>query len=144
MGALPFLGIGLYRAWRQWQQPNPKRVAQALQRASDMPWRDFSAALQQAFTRQGYTVAVLTGTAADLKLTKSGRVTLVSCKRWKAANHGVETLRELVSTKQAQAADNCIYISLGSVSGNAQKYAQEQAIALISGQELAHLILDAV
>jgi len=141
VGVFPFLGIGLYRAWQQWQAPNPKRVAQALERAGGMPWRDFSALLQQAYTRQGFEVTVLPGQAADFKLTQSGRTTLVSCKRWKAAAHGIEPLRELVAAKRNHDADSFSYISLGAVSDQARSFAKEQGIALVSGQELAVLIL---
>jgi len=141
IGALPFLGIGLYRAWQQSQAPNPKRVAQALERAGGMSWRDFSALLQQVYKRRGYDVALLPGPAADLKLTFSGRTTLVSCKRWKAAAHGIDPLRELVAAKQSQDADGCAYISLGAVSEQAQRFAKENGILLVSGQELASLIL---
>jgi restriction system protein len=141
LASLPFLGIGLYRAWQQGQAPNPKRVAQALERASAMPWREFSAVLQQAYKHQGYDVAVLPGPAADLKLTFSGRTTLVSGKRWKAAAHGVEPLRELVSAKESLDADLCTYISLGAVSEQARSFAKEQGITLVSGQALAMLIL---
>lgn len=144
VGALPFLGIGLYRAWQQSQAPNPKRVAQALERAGGMNWRDFSALLQQVYKRQGYDVAQLPGPAADLKLTFSGRTILVSCKRWKAAAHGIEPLRELVAAKQSQDADVCTYISMGAVSEQAQRFAKENGITLVSGQELASLILSDV
>lgn len=144
MGAFPFLGISLYRAWQQWHAPSPKRVAAALERAASMPWRDFAAVLQQAYQRQGYAVTVLACPAADLKLTRSGRTTLVSGKRWKAAAHGLEPLRELTSAQQSQAADACTYISLGAVSEQAQRYAKEQGITLLSGQALANLILSEV
>ncbi|OQW88532.1 MAG: hypothetical protein BWK72_09250 [Rhodoferax ferrireducens] len=144
MGAFPFLGIGLYRAWQQWQAPNPARVAQALERAGGMPWRDFSAVLQQAYKRQSFQVAVLPGPAADFKLTLSGSTTLVSCKRWKAAAHGIEPLRELVAAKQKHDADFCSYISLGAVSDQARSFAKENSITLVSGQELAVLILSDV
>lgn len=141
LGALPFLGIGLYRAWQQSKAPNPTRVAQALERAGGMSWRDFSALLQQVYKHQGYDVALLPGPAADLKLTFSGRITLVSCKRWKAAAHGIEPLRELVAVKESLDADLCTYISLGAVSEQAQRFAKEQGITLVSGQALASLIL---
>jgi len=144
IGALPFLGIGLYRVWKQGQEPNPKHVAKALERASAMPWREFSAVLQQAYRHQGYEVAVLDGPAADFKLAFSGRTTLVSGKRWKAAAHGVEPLRELVAAKESLDADLCIYISLSAVSEQAQRFAKEQGITLVSGQDLACLILGEV
>ena len=144
MGVFPFLGIGLYRAWQQLQAPSPKRVALALERAGTMPWREFSAVLQQAYKRQGYDVTLLGGPAADLQLTLAGRTTLVSCKRWKAANHGVEALRELVAAQQTLAADQCSYISLGAVSEQAQRFARDNGITLVSGQALACLILSDV
>lgn len=144
IGTLPFLGIGFYRAWQQGQAPSPKRVAHALERAAVMPWRDFSAVLQLAYKRQGYDVVVLPGPAADLKLTFSGRTTLVSCKRWKAVAQGIEPLRELVAAQQSHEADRCTYISLGAVSDQAQRFAKENGVTVVSGQELASLILNDV
>ncbi|MBK9574592.1 MAG: hypothetical protein IPO43_18630 [Rhodoferax sp.] len=54
VGGLPFLVIGVIRAWRQWHAPNPERLDAALARAGEMSWRDFSSELEQAFGRQGY------------------------------------------------------------------------------------------
>ena len=142
MGSFPFLVIGLIAGWRQWHAPNPARVAEALERAGAMAWRDFASALEQAFIQQGHTVTRLNSPAADFSLSKAGRVTLVSCKRWKAATHGVESLRELVAAKDARQADQCTYISLGAVSDNARRFAAEQSVALVSGDELGALILD--
>lgn len=144
LAALPFLGIGLYRAWQQGQGPNSKRVAQALERAGAMPWREFSALLQRAYEHQGYAVTPLPGSAADFKLTFSGRTILVSAKRWKAAAHGVEPLRELLATGRSQDVDICVYISLGEVSAQAQSFAKEHGVTLVSGQTLAGLILNHV
>jgi restriction system protein len=142
MGSLPFLVIGVIAGWRQWQAPNPARVAEALARAGAMSWRDFASALEQRFVQQGYTVTRLNSTAADFSLSQGGQVTLVSCKRWKAATHGVESLRELVAAKEARQADQCTYISLGAVSDNAQRLATEQGVALVSGDALGVLIMD--
>jgi len=144
LGALPFLGIGLYRAWQQSKAPNPTRLAQALERARGMSWREFSAVLQQAYKHQGYEVTMLNSPAADFKLTFSGRTTLVSGKRWKAAAHGVDPLRELANAKESLDADVCTYISLGAGSEQAQRFAKEQGIKLVSGQDLACLILSHV
>jgi restriction system protein len=144
LASLPFLGIGLYRAWRQGQAPNPKRVAHALERAGAMPWREFSAVLQQAYEHQGYAVTPLSGPAADFKLSLAGRTTLVSGKRWKAAAHGVDPLRELLVAKEHHGADLCSYICLGSVSESAQRFARQSGITLVSGEALASLILSHV
>lgn len=141
MGSFPFLVIGVMAFWRQLKAPNPALVAQALERSGAMAWRDFATTLEQAFIQQGYTVTRLNSTAADFSLSQAGRVTLVSCKRWKAATHGVESLRELVAAKDARQADQCTYISLGAVSENARRYATEQGVTLVSGDALAVLIL---
>ncbi len=140
IGSFPFLVIGVITAWRQWHAPSSVRLAAALAQAGAMSWRDFAAALETAFVAQGYAVTRLTGAAADLQLVKAGRKTLVSCKRWKAANHGVEALRDLAAAKDALEAQACIYISLGAVTQNARVFAQTQGIQLMSEDDLAALL----
>jgi restriction system protein len=140
MGGFPFLVIGVIAAWRQWRAPNPAQVAEALKRAGAMSWRDFSETIQEAFARQGFAVTRLDLPAADFRLEKGGRTTLVSCKRWKAATQGIEPLRALVDFTTAQDATHCSFITLGSLSGNAQRFAGEHAVQLVSGDGLAQLL----
>lgn len=142
IGGFPFLVIGTMAAWRQLRAPSPARVAEALKAAGGMSWRDFSAAVEQGFARQGYTVTRLNSPAADFKLDKAGRITLVSGKRWKAASHGLEPLRDLVATQTAQDAQGSIYISLGAVTDNARRYAQAQGVMLLSENALAQLVMN--
>ena len=141
MGAFPFVVIAGMSAWRQWQLPNPQKVADALARAGNMPWTDFAATLEKAFATEGYAVTRLNSPAADLQLTKNGAVTLVSCKRWKAANHGVEALRALHQAQLAQDAQHARYISLIPVTDNARRYAQENGIVLVASAELGALMV---
>ena len=141
MGGLPFLVIGMLAARKQWHAPSPARVTEALTRAGAMSWRDFSALIEQTFVKQGYAVTRLNSPAADFQLVKGGRVTLVSCKRWKAASHGIEALRELVAAKEAHEAQQCSYLSLGPVSDTARRFAKAQAVTLVFGDELARLLL---
>lgn len=140
MGAFPFLIISAMAAWRQRNALSPARAAEALGQAGAMSWRDFSGAMEQAFTRQGYVVTRLNSSAVDFSLLKGAHVTLVSCKRWKAASHGVEALRDLVAAKEAQGAPQCIYISLGQVTDHARRFAAEHGVQLISENGLARLI----
>ncbi len=141
MGAFPFLVIAVMCAWRQSKLPNPKRVSDALERAGAMAWVEFANALETAFVAQGYAVTRLKGPAADLQLDKDGAQTLVSCKRWKAANHGVEALRALQQAQQAQGAQHARYISLANVTDNARRYAQENGIVLMASAELGPLLV---
>lgn len=140
MGAFPFMVIGVMAAWRQRNALSPARAAQALAQAGAMSWRDFSGVVAQAFTRQGYAITRLKGSAVDFSLLKDTSVTLVSCKRWKAASHGVEALRDLVAAKEAQDAQQCIYISLRQVTDQARRFAAEHGVQLISENQLALLL----
>lgn len=141
IGGLPFLVIGVIRAWRQWHAPNPERLDAALARAGEMSWRDFSNELEQSFVRDGYQVTRLNSAAADFQLVKGGATTLVSCKRWKAANHGVEALRDLAFEQRAQGAQQATYVCLAPVSDKAQRFAKEEGISLMPAAALAQLLL---
>lgn len=138
LGGFPFFVIGCMAMWRQRHLPSASEVEKSLQKLSGMGWRDFSALLDSAFTREGYTVKHLGG-AADMQLEKNGAVTLVSAKRWKAAALGVEPLRELVAAREAMEARHGVCITLGQVSAKAREYAEQNRITLISDADLVVL-----
>jgi restriction system protein len=138
--AIPFLGIGIVAAWRQLRSPNAARVAAAIDVVGSMSWREFSSALETAFRRDGYETRRIDGAAADFELTRAGRSSLVSCKRWKAASTGVEPLRDLDAAVNARKADDAIYVAVGGVTENARRYAAEKRLRLLEGVELANLI----
>ena len=105
-----------------------------------MPWRDFANALEHAWQRAGYHVERVEG-AADLRLTEKGQVTLVSARRWKAASHGVEPLRQLHAALQAQGADAGIYIAAqGAITEQAQSFARDHGLTLLPASALAQLL----
>lgn len=136
---LPFLAIGLVAAVRQWNLPSPARVAQMLETATAMSWRDFSAAVEQAYRRDGYEVARRTG-AADFEIAKAGHTSLVGCKRWKAASNGIEPLRELHAAAEACDARESIYLTAGELTDNARRFAQGNGIRVVQGAALAQLL----
>jgi restriction system protein len=137
---LPFLVIGVIAGWKQLRAPSARRVAGTLEAVRAMPWGDFSSALEDAFRRDGYKVSRLTGAEADFEMTKSGRVSLVSCKRWKVARTGIEPLRELYAAKRTREAHECIYVAAGELTDNARKFAVENNIRIAQGAELARLL----
>lgn len=140
MGGFPFLVIGLIAAWRQLRALSAPQVERTLQRAAAMPWREFCVALEQAYTRQGYGVSRLDGRAADLLVAKAGRSTLVAGRRWKAANHGVEPLRNLADARRAQDVSHCVYVTLSDVGDKTQRFARDNQIELLHGSALAELL----
>lgn len=140
MGAFPFLGIGIVAAWRQMRAPNPALVAEALARAGTLSWRDFSSLLEAAYIKQGYTVTRLNSAAADFSLSKDGQIRLVSAKRWKAAAHGIDALRDLVALRAARGAQHCTYLCLNPLTDQARRLAQVEGVHLTTQAELAGLM----
>lgn len=140
IGGFPFAVIGVIAAWKQFSAPSTARVADTLAQLEVMSWRDFSEAVEQAFTREGYVVQRLDGAAADFSLTQGGRTTLLGCKRWKAARLGVEPFQGLQAALSARKADGALYITTGEVTDKARQFAAEHQIRVLQGTELAHLL----
>ena len=138
--ALPFLVISAYAAWQQLRAPSAERVAATLESLRALSWDEFSAALEAAFRRDGYGVSRLNVAGADLELTRSGRVSLVGCKRWKVARTGIEPLRELDAARQGRDAHESIYVAAGEISENAVAFATDKKIRLLHGTELAQFM----
>jgi restriction system protein len=140
LGTFPFMVIAAMAAWRQWRNPSAARLDAALERAAGLGWREFAAWLEQVHVRQGYVVRRLDGEAADFRLERQGQLSLLSCRRWKAASHGVEALRALQAACEQQGASG-IYLSLGPVSEAAARHAREHGLQLLHGHALARLLL---
>jgi restriction system protein len=137
--AIPFVVIGAIAAWKQSREPGAARVASTLDAIAEMSWREFSALMEQAFQRDGYAVTRTNG-AADFRLVKEGRISLVNCKRWKAASHGLEPLRELEDARKAQGVQEAIYVASGQITDNARRFAVVSGIVLMQGSELTRLL----
>jgi restriction system protein len=134
MGAFPFVVIGFMALKRQWGKPNAAAREAELTRLYTLSWRDFSVELEAKFVKQGYQVTRLNSSAgggvADFKLEKSGTITLVAAKRYKAATHGLEALQALVTQQEAQGADKAMYVCLGGLTEQAGKFARENGVVL--------------
>jgi restriction system protein len=138
--SLPFFVIGCVAGWKQLRAPSAAQIDATLESLRALSWDEFSAALEETFRRDGYVVNRLNIPGADLKLTKSGRVFLVACKRWKVARAGIEPLRELEAARHARDAHECIYVAAGEITDNASAFAAEKNIPLLHGAELAILL----
>lgn len=140
LAAFPFLVVGCIAAWRQLRAPSPARLAQILAALQQQSWSDFCRQLEAAWQAEGYAIKRLDAGGADLLLERSGRTTVVCARRWKAATHGVEPLRELKQAAQRQQADSAVYAALQPLGGNAAVWAAQQGIVVLDGQALAMLI----
>ena len=139
MGGFPMLAIGCIALWQQLQAPSAKKTEAILNAVSAMSWRDFANALEQAWQRDGYTVQRAEG-AADFVLTRQGKTAVVAAKRWKAAKPGVEALQDLHAAMQARGASECQYVTLGTLSDNAQRFARTHQVKLVQPDALVLLL----
>lgn len=137
LSAFPFLVIGLIAAWRQWRAPSPAALAQTLTEVQAMPWRVFAETVAQACQARECQVERLNHAGADFRLTQAGKTTLLSARRWKAAQPGVEALRELAQGIQDLDAQSGVFLSLAPVSEPALRLARERQITVICGADLA-------
>lgn len=136
---LPFLAIAVFAAWRQMSAPSPASAAKVLEQLRALSAEQFCALLAEAYGRRGYAITPVKGGGADFELRKDARVSLVKCSRWKVAQTGIASLRELLAAKGTHAAAECIYIAAGEITANAQVFARENAIQLLYGVELAQM-----
>jgi len=137
--ALPFAVIAAIAAWRQLRVPGEAAVAEILGQLRSLSWEEFSTGLEAGLRRDGYTLEPLQGDAADYQLRKDGRITLMSCRRWKVAQTGIAPLRELLAARETHGARDCIYVSAGEFSPNAQALAGRENLRLLTGADLAKL-----
>ncbi|HYN59331.1 MAG TPA: restriction endonuclease [Rubrivivax sp.] len=138
--SFPFLVIAAMAAWKQARAPSAAQTGATLQRLNSMSSREVAAAIEAAFRSQGHQVQKLNAPGADLALSKDGRRTLVSWRRWKAASTGIEPMRELHAAQQRQEAGASLYIAGGEISDKARSFAKEQGIRLMDVAELAQLL----
>jgi restriction system protein len=140
LSGAPFAIIGLIAAWKQRKNLSPQQIEAALQTLGAMSARDFTDALATAYERDAYEVERFTKPGADLAIEKNGYTTLVSCKRWKAANHGVEPLRELIGAMEKADTGRGMYVALAPLSDAAAQFAEKNGVKVVVGAELARLI----
>lgn len=136
----PFFAIGCMAAWRQFRAPAPAAVARALERATAMSSRDFLEAVAQGLRSRGYSVTPYTAPGADLRAQKDEQVLLLACRRWKAARHGADALRELQAAMRAAGAGSGAYLALGELTEQARRQAADSGIDVIRDARLAELL----
>jgi restriction system protein len=138
--ALPFLVIACYAGWRQMRAPSITDASDMLAKLRTLSWDGFAVVISAAFRYDGYSVTKIAEGEADFELRKSGRVSIVSYKRWKVAQTGIGPLRDLHAAMQAHDAQECIYVTAGDVTANASAFAKENSIRVLSGAELGGLV----
>jgi len=137
---IPFAAVALYVAFHQLRGGAPVPAAERLAALREMPWENFSLIISEAYRRQGYAVAAAASPGHDYAVTKSGRTTLVQCRRWKVNQVGAGPVRELSDAIDRLEAYHGVCIAAGDFTANAREFAAGRPITLMSGPELAALV----
>ena len=140
LGAFPFFIVGCMAFYRQMSAPSPAKLQALQEQASQQSWADFSAQLQAAWQAEGYEVQRLNQNGADLKLARNGQSCIVSARRWKAAAHGQEPLRELLAARARQQADQAIYVAMQPLSESTAAWARQNEIIVLDAKGIALLL----
>lgn len=135
--ALPFLGIAGYAAYKQSKLPSQKRVLEVDQQARKMPHTEIAQKIASRYIEQGYDSKPFKSNRTDFELTRSYRKILLSSKRFKAANTGIEPLKQLVAIGEPEEATGYLYVALGEISAAARDYAKQNNIEIIQAHRLA-------
>lgn len=128
--AIPFFCVAAIACYRQMGQLSAQEVAATVEWIRTARAGEFVGALTAAYAEAGYQATPYTGNAADLQLEREGRVTLVSCKRAKAANTGVKPLHALVAAGEQREASELVFIALGELSSKALTFANDNRIEI--------------
>jgi restriction system protein len=98
-------------------------------------WKQFEAAVGEAFRRRGFEVSELGAPTADrgvdLILTRGGQRLLVQCKQWRAEPVTVDSIRQLHSAMLAEGAVGGYVVTAGEFAKDAREFARQAHIELI-------------
>jgi len=136
---LPFLVIGGYAGFKQLQQPSKKRVLAVIEEAKKMQALAVAQKIAANYISKGYESNIYKGNGAELELKLGQQKLLVSTKRLKAANTGIEPLKSLVAVGEKVDATGYLYVTLGEVTDTAVDYAQQNRIEIVQSSRFASL-----
>ena len=112
-----------------------------------LPWKEFEELIAEAYRRKGYSVVENDGVGPDggidLVLKKSGNLFLVQCKHWKTQKIDVRVVREMYGLMTAERASGVIVITSGLFTQDAKTFAEDKAIDLVEGYQVADLVSSA-
>ncbi|MCP5287488.1 MAG: restriction endonuclease, partial [Burkholderiaceae bacterium] len=137
---LPFAVIGAMAAWRQRRLPGAAEIERIRQAVARMAWPAFADLLEQAFRREGHTVIRGDGRAWDFEIELGGQRTRVAARRWKSAQTGLDTLRALQATREADDVAQAHVIGLGPLSDAARAFASDKGIEVWQAPEIARAL----
>lgn len=135
--ALPFFGIASYSGYKQAKLPSQKRVLEVAEQVQKMRPIQIAEKIAEPYIEARFDAEAFKGEAATLTLIRGNRTVLISAKRYKAANTGIDHFKKLVSAGENLEATEYLFVALGEVSDAARDYAKLNSISIIQALELA-------
>jgi restriction system protein len=116
------------------------KVVRADNALHDMTWQDFELLVGEYFRRRGFKVTETGGAGPDggvdlIAATGTDRY-VVQCKKWKAQQVGVQTVRELYGVMTAVGAAGAFVVTSGTFTKEAGRFAEGREIELVSADYL--------
>lgn len=116
----------------------------SLESVKNLSWQEFELLIGEAYRRKGYNVTERGGSGpdggVDLMLTKDGRKTIVQCKHWSTYTVRVPMIREAYGVMVAERADECVFVTSGRFTKEAQQFAEGKPIQMIDRLGLGALL----
>lgn len=138
--ALPFIVIAAIVGWRQAKAPSAARISAIDAAVRTMGWEAFAAVLEEAWRRDGGSAERIRDPGADFEVSLGGRRAVVAARRWKSARTGIEPLRELDAARDRREVSDAVYVTLGEVSEQAERFAQSRRIRIVRPADLAVML----
>ena len=105
-----------------------------------MTWRDFELLVGEYFRRRGFSVQELGASGpdggVDLIVSTGNDRYIVQCKKWRARQVGVATVRELYGVMGATGAAGAFVVTSGSFTKDAARFAEGREIELVAADYL--------
>jgi len=117
--------------------PSQKRIQEVQTQAQSMTAVQIAKKIAANYEEVRFDTEPFKGNAADFVLTRGNRIILLSSKRFKVGNTGVEPLKKLVLAGEKHEATGYLYVALGEISVAARDYARANDIELVQADRLA-------
>ena len=102
-----------------------------------MPAAQIAEKIATRYVEKNFESIEFKGNTADLEITRGYRKLLLSSKRCKVANTGIEPLKQLVAAGEKVEATGYLYVALGEISAAARAFATQNNIEIIQADRLA-------
>jgi restriction system protein len=141
---LPFLVISVHVAWRQRGTPGEAKTAEIIEKIRTLGREEFQAIVEESFRNEGFTVSAHEGQAGDLDIRRGGLTRVVTLRRWKIVQNGINPIRELHEAVISLGATGGVFITTGEISDTGRQFANDHAIEIGEGPALAKLLARSV